>query len=515
MIETSTRRAGLPLTAGLNLLKIPQECWRPFDADNGRRSERTGERELECLDASIRFASRPEWVPVRLRDFSLSGFGVYCLPGSLSDHVPAQNEKLEFRLAGPGNATHVIPCEVRHAPCGSDGGRLGLMRLDLGAQGREADPTRPGRHLLAPAMRIPARIANPVLFREWGEATLMGFGIGNEWIFESCDASLLLLKDMSLDIHFDLPMRVPGHCQGEIIWTRLDSGTRIHFGVRWIRMPFEVSNAVGEHLFQTGGCRPAELRPYGVHLRKFRRQLRFSVVATREDYAQVLDLRREAYVAAGKVSRSAAPEALASKFDSNSRILGAYREDELVACLGLTFPADEKSPLRSESHFPGGRYPFAVPPKTALVEAHSLCTRSEYRGGDLLRGLFEQVARCLLLSDRDWIITMTTRELWPLYRKVGFRRIGKPVAVEFLGGLEHYLILLHRSSFLYGRRMTPLAWNYFFGDLVTDLLKRRYIDVPAHQAFLAKAMSLFGRLTRSWSDKRLESEFRGFLNRKT
>jgi hypothetical protein len=361
-------------------------------------------------------------------------------------------------------------------------------------------------------MKVPARVENPILFREWGEAFLAGFGLGNEWIFESSDPSLLLFKDMPLNIRFDLPMQSRGDCRGDILWTRADADdARLLFGIRWTSLPFQVSNAVGEHLLQTGGCKPAELRPYGVHLRRFSDQLRFSAVNTMDEYRKVLELRLEAYAKAGKVASSAAPEQLASRFDKHSRILAAYREDELVACLGLTFPKDGAFRLRSELLFPGGKYPVAVPPKETLIEAHSFCTRPEYRGGDLLKGIFGQVGRCLLLSDRDWIITMATGELWPLYRRIGFKRLGVSAPVDFLGGLEHHLIIMHRSSFLFARRMTPSTWNYFFGDLVRDLLDKRYLDIPPHQALYVKALSRIGRGWFRNPDSRLENEFRQFL----
>ena len=118
-----------------------------------------------------------------------------------------------------------------------------------------------------------------------------------------------------------------------------------------------------------------------------------------------------------------------------------------------------------------------MPAKAKLIEAHTFCTRKEYRGGDLVRGMFEQVARCLLLSDRDWIITLTTAELWPLYRKIGFRKLGASVPVEYFGGQVHHLILLHRSAWETGKGMTVIAWNYFYGELIRDLVTRHFLEL--------------------------------------
>lgn len=508
MIVSDSASTRITPVEGLNLLKLPPECRRPYDVDNGRKSDRFVEREIEKIPAAIRTSRNPSWVPVAIRDFSQTGFGLHA-QGSALTLRPVPGENLELKIEAPWGRSLTISCLARNAPIVPDGQRIGVERLDLEAG--ESEDTN--RFMFDASSRVSVRIANPILYHEWSEAELAGFDGKGVWIFESEDSGLLLFKDAPISLIFDVPMETEDECLGAVAWIRSVGPNRISFGIRWTRLSFQVSNALGEHLLQSESLSPALLSPYGIHLRRFRENLKFSVISTLEEYSKVLDLRRDAYAQAGKIPREISPERLASKYDRESRILGAFHGKDLVATLGLTFPKDDAYQLKSEVLFPGGRYPVKVPPKSTMMEAHTFCTRREYRGGDLVRGIFEQVARCLILSDREWIITLTTAELWPLYRKIGFRRLGASVPVEYFGGLEHHLILLHRNAFVSGNGLTPFAWNYFFGDLVRDLISKGYIELRKRQAMRIKALSLFGGMVKTWSEARLEKEFRLFLER--
>lgn len=512
MIASNTAPASPNPARALNLLKMPPECWRPFEFDGARRSDRIGEREIEKLETSIRCEMHSGWIPVKIRDYSLTGFGIHYKQTSGILFKSLAGEKVELKIVGPWNREILVPCEIRNTTLMGEGWRIGLERLDLG---QPDDPPREGaeEYNLDPASQLLVRIANPVLYHEWGEATLTGFGLGNEWIFESNDVGLLLLKNVPLRIFFDLPLETNGESQADILWTRAMSGNRVAFGVRWVDLSFQISNAVGEHLLLAAACKPSDLRRFGVHLRRFKEQLRFAYISTMEEYGQVLELRRNAYLYSGKIASATTPAQLASSCDGHSRILAAFHGESMAASVGLTFAKNESSPLRSEGEFPDGCYPVPVPPKHSMIEVHSLCTHNEYRGGDLIRGMFEHIARTLLLSERDWLITFATADLWPLYRKIGFRKAGASVPIKSLGGIEHHLILLHRNSLIHGNNMTPFAWNYFFGELIRDLRTKRYIEVPWHKRLIIAAYSLFGGLTDRRAETRLENDFQAFLDR--
>ena len=154
-----------------------------------------------------------------------------------------------------------------------------------------------------------------------------------------------------------------------------------------------------------------------------------------------------------------------------------------------------------------------LPPKESIVEVHSLCTHSDYRGGDLIQGMFEHIARCLLLSDRQWLLTFTTAELWPLYRRIGFRKTGASAAIKALNGIEHHMILLHRDSLICGVGMVPTDWNYFFGELARDLLEKKLFRPGIYQRARIWFYLLFEGYTRLWLKNKLEREFQVFLGK--
>lgn len=501
------------IKCGLNLLKLPPECWRPFEGEGLRKSDRLGEREIEQLTAALRIQSMDTWWPVKLRDMSLHGFGVHCNYSTGNGSVPTPGAKADLRIEGPWGQEIILQCEVKNCQFLGEGLRIGLERCDLHHE-PEHDSSRPGKTTqLEAGLRLTVRMANPILYNEWGEAVLTGFSPDGEWVFESEDNSSFLFPGIPARVIFDLPMESHGESLGTIRWVATRGPGRVAFGLVWNRLSFQVSNAVGEHLLRSSEWKPRDLLGHGIHLKRFKEDLRFSFVSTLEEYAQVLDLRREAYVEAGKRPPETTPSQLASRHDGQSRILAAYHGDTLVATVSLTFAQGPESRLRSEGEFPDGRYPIPMPQRDRIMEIHSLCTRREYRGGDLMRGVVEHMARCLILSDRDWAVTFATDEMWKLYRKIGFRKTGAKVPIKALNGIVHHLILLHRSSPVCGRRMSMSSWNYFFATLAADLSEKGFLRFSAWEKLLFRSQRWFGGFVRKRSDRRLENEFQSFLER--
>jgi hypothetical protein len=357
------------------------------------------------------------------------------------------------------------------------------------------------------------KISNPFLYEEWAEAGLIGLGPENEWVFESCDPALLLLSGHRLEFMLELPLEKATRCRGEVAWITIEEGDRLVFGVHCEEVSFDCANAAGEFFLQNWGAKPSDLAKLGIILKKFKERLRFSFVATQDEYLDVLKLRRNAYVHAGKRDAETLPEQFSSNFDKQSRILAAYHDDAMVASLTLTFPLDNTSGLRSETMFPGKKYPVAVPAKETMLEAHSFCTHKDYRGGDLFQGMVAHALRCMILSDREWMITLATRELLPLYKRIGFKSTGATTAVPELNEIEHTLILLHRNAVLYGSGMNPFHWDYFYGELMKDLSGKGLLEFSAWRKTMLSLMFSLGALGRKWTKRRLIKEFRRYMAR--
>jgi hypothetical protein len=414
-------------------------------------------------------------------------------------------------FAGSGDGDIVIPCRIGNFARIDKGLRLGLRRMD--GEDPASLEERLNGHLRDEATPLFARAFNPFLYEEWAGCLLIAVGPDASLVFSSEDPSLLLLPGAPLDLDVEVPLEADTRFTGKIQWIRRQGTTTI-FSVQASEMSFSLSNAIGSHFVDAELCTPVQLAEFGIALRRFKDQFRFRFISTKEEYRSLLSMRRKVYAQAGKIDPDSAPDHEEIGFDDRSRLLAAFHGDVPVASVALTF-GTANEPLRAECFWPGRRYPVPMPPRDSLIEARGLCTEGEYRGGDLIQGMFEQIARTMLFSDRKWIATLTTDALWPLYRRIGFRKTRAAIAVEALEGIRHHLILLHRDSLLCGKRMSPIDWNYFFGPMVRDLIARGHLDPDRLTRWRIRLYSAFTGLVNKWIRIRLERRFKALLRERS
>lgn len=199
--------------------------------------------------------------------------------------------------------------------------------------------------------------------------------------------------------------------------------------------------------------------------------LRFRFIKSEEEYREVLNLRFKAYQMAGKVADGKTADDMAAPLDHISRILVAYHGSKIVSSIAISFPSSEDLVLDTERAFPGG-YPKKIPPKTQSVEIARLCTDPDYRGSDLLLRMFEHTYRTLQCGGRKFIITSTDGRLWPLYKKLGFKKTGMSYPHPYLAGLVHHVIVVPVERAQLAASIDPLRWNYLYRDM-NDYLERR------------------------------------------
>jgi predicted GNAT family N-acyltransferase len=230
-----------------------------------------------------------------------------------------------------------------------------------------------------------------------------------------------------------------------------------------------------------------------------------------EDYAEVLYLRRDAYVGVGKKPEGTTPESMAGRLDGMSRILMAHHHDTLVGTMTFTYPNSEDTILDSQMGFPNQKYPVFIPPKSNLIEVSRLCIHQEYRSTDLLQGLFEHGMKHFLMSDRHWLLTSAVSDLLPTYLRIGFKKMGASYKHPALNNQEHHLIMAPREAFLWGKGMNLLVWNTLFGDVIQYLLNRNLVDVTGPERVLIRTQLLFRPLSRCFLDNRANQAFRRHL----
>src|SRR5258706_4437702 len=116
----------------LDVGKLPRDAWRPSEAAGQRLAPRTTEREIEMIPASIRSLKSPAWFPVRLWDYSLSGFGILYSSNSGHADFSTAGENVDLRLGGmqgfaaAGEKGIIIPCRIENSSRLEKGMRIGL-----------------------------------------------------------------------------------------------------------------------------------------------------------------------------------------------------------------------------------------------------------------------------------------------------------------------------------------------------------------------------------------------------
>jgi hypothetical protein len=500
---------------GLDLEALPAEAWRPANAATGRASNRVSERELERIPAWISLDNGPgklpsKDIPVRLWDYSSFGFAItfpFSESGCTSPKV-GDLAKLKFDF---GDGVLTAECVVKNSAIIKNSLRIGLSRKDLARRQKFENHygIPQGECLRLPERTdIRAEVRNPVLFAEWTTFALCGLQSGLHLDFISRDASLPLFIGQKLDLRFVLPTTGNPEFRGEVVFLERVPGNALKVRLKTLAISAALANDLAETLTFEADVTPGTLKRLGFPTRFLKKRVSFRFVETMEEYAQVLALRRSAYVEAGKKSGETQPEEMSLSKDRNSRILCAYHDGTLVASAAITFPTREDEILRSEAVFPEGKYPIRHPPKSELLEVNSLCTHKEYRRGDLLQAMFEQIARVFVLSGRTCIMNLVETSLLPVYLGIGFQDTGKTCV--FLGR-THHLIRVERQVALAGRRIGMLRWNLLYGDLMEDILDRGMLSFGRFARLRLKIMLACKPFAKRWMGGKYEREFRRSL----
>ncbi len=496
-----------------------------------RSQDRISQRELGLVALSIRLPGKQEWQNVKLWDFTSISFGILfenqpefiswdpepslspantANPASNSLQIPLQlGDEIELRIKVTHHQEFQIWCQVKNMLPWKDGLKIGLRRLDIGfPQAVDTNRREAFRLPLAPALALHARIKHPFIYGYWCQLVVSDVNRNMGLSFLSTDASVLLFEGMELQLHFELAGHRESPMVVRVAWVHATEANHVKFGVDCLDMDWQLHNGICAFLLFSGHWTPSRLREAGFKSQQVKSRLRFRTVKTMEDYAEVLYLRRDAYVGAGKKPDGTTPESMAGPLDGLSRILMTHHHGTLVGTMTFTYPVSEETILDSQMGFPGQKYPVAIPPKANLIEVSRLCIHQEYRNTDLLQGLFEHGMKHFLMSDRHWLLTSAVSDLLPTYQRIGFKKLKASYKHPALNNQEHHMILAPRSAFLWGKGMNLLVWNTLFGDVIEYLLNRNLVTVTGTERLLIRTKLLFRPLLKRFLATRANQAFR-------
>jgi predicted GNAT family N-acyltransferase len=493
-----------------------------------RSQDRISQRELGLVALSIRLPGKQDWLTVRLWDFTSISFGIVfekkvesvnwgkessSSANSTVQKIPLQlGDEIELRIQVTHHQEFQIWCQVKNMIPWKDSLKIGLRRLDVSfPQAVDVNRREAFRLPLAPALALNVRIKHPFIYGYWCPLQVSDVNGNMGLSLLSTDASILLFEGMELQLHFELAGHRETPMIARVAWVHATEANQVKFGVVCLDMDWKLHNGICAYLLFSGHWTPSRLREAGFKSQQVKSRLRFRTVKNMDDYAEVLYLRRDAYVGAGKKPDGTTPEAMAGRLDGLSRILMAHHHDTLVGSMTFTYPNSEDTILDSQMGFPNQKYPVAIPPKSNLIEVSRLCIHQEYRSTDLLQGLFEHGMKHFLMSDRHWLLTSAVADLLPTYLRIGFKKMGASYKHPALNNQEHHLIIAPREAFLWGKGMNLLVWNTLFGDVIQYLLNRNLVDVTGPERALIRTQLLFRPLSRRFFENRANQAFRRHL----
>ncbi len=506
------------------------------EAGDIRGQARISQRELAHVGVAWRRDPEAAWRPARLWDFTSISFGIV-----VEDQAcPAQvGEVIRLRLQISPGQSHETLCEVKNvrqhresagkevsgitaspaAPTGHAtktqgpaGLRLGLRRLDVALPGKAGNEKRDAPRLsIAPGLAMGARLKHPFIYGHWCDLLVSDVNHRMGFSFECHDPALLVFEGMELQIHFELAGVRDLPLKARVAWVHATEAHQVKFGIACLGMDYDLHNRICDFLFASRHWTPARLRESGFRVHQVKSRLRFRTVRTMQDYAEVLHLRRDAYVGAGKKPQDTPPEAMAGRLDGKSRIFMAWHGCDMVGSLTFTFPDREDLMLDSEAGFPDGKYPVPMPPKTDIIEVSRLCIHEAYRSTDLLQGLFEHGMQHFLASGRSWLVTSSVTELLPLYRRIGLKPAGASYLHPSLNNLEHHLLMAHRNTFLLGKGMRLAVWLGLFGDILRFLTAGNRRLFPWHVRLRLAPWLWLQPLVKNLAQARLRRAFKHYM----
>lgn len=483
---------------------------------------RISERELGHVKMSLKFPGTPQWQAVKLWDFTAISFGVIIpytpkfidstsKPTEKSDSLQV-GDQVEIKISVTSNQTFSCWCEVKNTVAKNEGTKIGLRRLDVHfPQSVQKDRREFNRLPLAPLIQLVARIKHPFLFGHWCSIQVSDINPKMGFSFTCQDESILLFDGMELELYFELAGLRKTTMLVRVSWVHATVSNRVKFGVECMDIDLKLHNGLCSFLLFSHFWTPSKLRELGFRSQQVKNKLRFRTVKNMQDYAEVLYLRRDAYVGVGKKPEGTPPESMAGPLDGMSRILMAHHHDTIVGSMTFTYPLTQDTLLDSERGFPGQKYPTGIPPKVNLIEVSLLCIHQEYRSTDLLQGLFEHGIKHFLMSDRHWLLTSAVTELLPTYQRIGFKKLNMSYKHPGLNFKEHHMIIANRNAFLWGKGVNPLVWNSLFGEVIDYLTSKNLIKVSVLQKVFIRSKMLLRPFAQILLSNRTQAAFRKHL----
>ena len=333
-----------------------------------------------------------------------------------------------------------------------------LKKVDGNQQGRVTQ-----RWTTSAAFLPTGMVANPIMFNDFVLYRVLDLSARGMRIVTSMRNKFILPK-MMLEGSILLPTVGNAHVRFKVAWTEVTSEEGkdlLTCGVEFVDPSNEMQTLVGQYLFQfSEHATTTELLKAGLPVKSAAAGITIDYVRNEADYIEVLKLRARSYtwVTDGDESQHLV---MADEFDARSRIIIARRNGKAVGSFRLVFHNVDDQ-LEQQKH---ATLPEDFPRNDELLEITRICTDPSYRGTDLFYVVAKHSLIGVLQAGRRWGVSACTDNLWPLYQKMGFRKVG--VTYEIPGhGVKVHTILCDIPAIIRGIGINPIVWNLLGADIV-------------------------------------------------
>ncbi|MBF0315323.1 MAG: PilZ domain-containing protein [Oligoflexia bacterium] len=335
---------------------------------------------------------------------------------------------------------------------------------------------------ICPSEFLPTGIAhNPLKFNDYIRFQVRDLSLQGMQLTTSL-RNRSLIPGMKLEAMFSFPLvgdlTIAFHINNVRI-TKLNNRNYLTLGVEVLNPDTAYKETIGQYVFQFGSGRTIEdLKKHGLIINSTSKSLDFSYVRSKEDYLDVLKLRRISYGASDSIPPELPIEDTSDLYDSRARIIMGKLHNELVATARILFH-NENDELEHEKFI---TLPENFPRKDEIVEATRVCIHPEYNNNnDLFYLLIRQILMIALQSKRKYIISSTIPSLAKLYEKIGAQMLGVRFLHGDLGDIPHELILLDVQELISGENISPMLWNKLFNEFSDYLLKKNLLALTLKQ----------------------------------
>jgi hypothetical protein len=423
------------------------------------------------VSAEITFQSKPDTV-IRLHPWRISPFGMeFVIDKNAYPFVAhfSGGDRLNAKLYIGKQESNFFGLTVVATKIDGDRLAFGVRWFDDTPAPKEAkvatEERRKSRRWLCGDEFLPIGICqSPIRFNDFIHFKILDLSTSGLMLVTSL-RNRYLVPGLTLDTQITFPMFAQVRAQIEIKNTRvIDRNGKSHLGIgAELKNPSKmVLNAIGQYIFQFGPPNSiAELKKHGLNVPKASQGVEYSYARSIEEYQNVLELRRTAYLRAQKIAADVKPENLSDALDAKSRIIVAKYRQEVVASTRLVFHGPEDS-YEVEKHT---ALPANFPSKYDSVEASRLCIHPDFQKGDIFLGLFKQLGITAAQARKRYIVSFASDEMLPFYMKAGATKTSTNFKHSGLNGLRHHVIVWDIAQAISGSGVNPFVWDFIYSDL--------------------------------------------------